>query len=306
LTTQIKVVAYLRGVPSPLRNTDKVEILKNFIEGVKKNKDIGIAFDKMHLVPCDVAIMQGFVHEDSARTPHLNLRRSIVNNRSNKHTIIVDSNLFNYASGRDNKGYLRYSVDGIFPTTGYYFDRIIDKTRWQNILQESNIQLKPWRNKGNHILLCCQRNGGWSMKKLPVPDWIDQTVKKLRQYTDRPILIRPHPGDKKSSQYLKKDKQYRYSKNKCIKDDLYNAWATITYNSSPGVASAIEGIPVFVTDPKPKDSQAYDICNTNLEQIENPQVYDREPWLEKLAMCHYKLSELNNGTAWSYMRTEFL
>ena len=145
------------------------------------------------------------------------------------------------------------------------------------------------------------------MRGLDVMQWCNKTIVELQKHTNKKIIVRAHPGDKRAKEYLKiKFPGVRVSTNKNILDDFANCYAVITYNSSPAVAAAIEGIPVFVTDPKPKDSQAYDICNTNLEQIENPQVYDREPWLEKLAMCHYKLSELNNGTAWSYMRTEFL
>jgi hypothetical protein len=83
---------------------------------------------------------------------------------------------------------------------------------------------------------------------------------------------------------------------------LANAWATITYNSSPGVASAIEGIPLFVTDPNPKISQASDVANTDLSQIEAPQTFERQEWVEKLSMSHWNFQELSNGSAWKFMR----
>jgi hypothetical protein len=68
------------------------------------------------------------------------------------------------------------------------------------------------------------------------------------------------------------------------------------------VASAIEGIPTFITDPNPKISQAYDVANTDLSTIENPQMFDRQEWVEKLAMCHWNFDELSNGEAWQHMR----
>jgi hypothetical protein len=139
-----------------------------------------------------------------------------------------------------------------------------------------------------------------------VVDWIKNTVTEIRKYSDRPIIVRGHPGDKDAAKYLaQKNVDWSLSKREKIKQDFQNAWATITYNSSPGVASAIEGIPVFVTDPNPKISQACVVANTDLSQIENPKMFDRQQWLERLSMCHWKFEELSNGTAWAHMRQFF-
>ena len=78
--------------------------------------------------------------------------------------------------------------------------------------------------------------------------------------------------------------------------------ATITYNSSPGVASAIEGIPLFVTDPTPQISQAFPVANTDLSQIETPDVFERQQWIEKLAMSHFNFADLEKGTAWNIIK----
>jgi hypothetical protein len=85
-------------------------------------------------------------------------------------------------------------------------------------------------------------------------------------------------------------------------DDLKNAWATIVYNSSPSVASLIEGIPTFLTDPQPEHSQTYGIANTELSQLEDPNMLDRQAWIEKLAMCHWNFDELRSGEAWQFFK----
>lgn len=194
-------------------------------------------------------------------------------------------------------------MDGVFPTTGNYFKDSIDPARWKQISADLNLSLKDWRTNGRHILLACQRDGGWSMAGYSVVDWVENTVKEIRKYSDRPIVVRGHPGDRNANKYLSKQNvDWTLSTNDKIKDDFKNAWATVTYNSSPGVASAIEGIPVFVTDPNPKISQAYEVSNTNLSQIENPQTFERNNWVEQLSMSHWKFEELSNGSAWKYMR----
>jgi hypothetical protein len=304
----MKVVTYLAGVPSPQKSPHKVEVLTRFVEGVNKHGDVGVAHSSRTLVPCDVAVIQGWVHPGSPNTPHLNLRRQVSKNTQNRHTIIVDSNLFNYHVGKFHPAhYSRYSMDGVFPTTGNYFFNTVDPNRWKQISNDLNLSLKEWRTSGEHILLACQRNGGWSMNSYLVVDWVTNTVKELRKYTDRPILVRGHPGDKNAMRYLsQKGVEWKLSKEEKITDDFKNAWATITYNSSPGVASAIEGIPVFVTDPNPKISQAYEVANTDLSQIENPQMFERQEWIERLSMSHWKFEELSNGSAWKHMKEHIL
>jgi hypothetical protein len=298
-----KAVAYLAGVPSAHKSPHKIEVLQRFIEGVNAAGDQGIAHTGSNILTTDVAVIQGWVHEGSPNSSHLLLRKNAAANVQNKHTIIVDSNLFNYKDKNHPLHYLRYSLDGVFPTTGNYFENNLDPQRWQQISRDLGIHLKDWRTTGNHILVCTQRNGGWSMKGLNVGEWLEKTVDEIRKYSNRPIVVRGHPGDKTAITYLKsKPGRYTVSTNQHILQDFSNAWAVVTYNSTPGVASSIEGIPAFITDPVPQTSQAYPVANYDLSRIENPDLKDRQQWIEKLAMCHWHFNELSDGSAWKHMR----
>jgi hypothetical protein len=300
------VVAYLAGVPSSQKVSHKTELLRKFILGVNKVNDRGIAHAGNNILPADVAVIQGWVHEGSRNAPHLNLRRNVAQYQTklNKHTVIVDSNLFNYKNKDHPIHYSRYSLDGVFPTTGNYLWDNPDPRRWQQISRDLGITLKDWRTQGNHILICTQRNGGWSMQGIPVTKWLDDIVLEIKKYSNRPIVVRGHPGDKMAKQYLKdKPGFYTISRNEHILEDFKNAWAVITYNSTPGVAASIEGIPAFVTDPCPEISQAFPVANIDLSLIENPVFKERQAWVERLAMCHWHFGELENGTAWQHIKT---
>ena len=300
------VITYLTGVPSNNKKPEKTQVLQLFAQGVNRVGDNGVASTSPIWQESDVGVIQGFVHEQSPNSPHLKLRKSVVDNqlRVGKKALIIDSNLFLYINNNNPHKYLRYSFDGVFPTTGDYFWDNPDPKRWDKISKHMGITVKPWKDNGNYILICLQRNGGWSMGGLDVMQWCNKTIKKLKEHTDRPIVVRTHPGDKRAQQYIKqlKDPKVLVSRKPNIIDDFKNSWATITYNSSPGVASAIEGVPVFVTDPNPNISQAYDVSNTDLKQIETPTIFDREQWLNKLAMCHWNFEEIGNGTAWKHIR----
>lgn len=299
-------VAYYAGIPPGNKNPEKPAILDNFIAGVNAVGDTGIQHRAMNVIPCDVALIQGFVHDQGKDAPHLRLRKSAVDlqKSTGKRSLIVDSNLFLYADPNNTKTYLRYSFDGVFPTTGFYFDRDIDPSRWQKISKNLNISLKPYRTNGDHILICLQRNGGWSMRGFNVIDWMNQTIAQIRQYSKkRTIVVRAHPGDKKIKSILQVNhKNVVLSRNEKLVDDLKGAWATVVYNSSPSVASLIEGVPVFLTDPEPQHSQTYGIANTDLKLLENPQMPDRQQWIERLSMCHWSFDELQSGEAWRFFR----
>jgi len=304
--SNLTAVAYYGGIPPTNNNPEKPLILDNFLLGVRISGDTAVAHQSMNAIPCDVALIQGFVHEHGKSAPHLQLRHNAVllQKNNNKRSLIVDSNLFLYADPNNTKTYLRYSFDGVFPTTGFYFDRDIDTSRWVKISRDLNLTLKPWRTQGNHILICLQRHGGWSMGGLSVQAWLDQTIIQIRQYSrKRPILVRTHPGDKKIKSILKiNHKNVHLSTNERLVDDLRNAWATVVYNSSPSVASIIEGIPAFVTDTSPQHSQTYEVANTDLSRLENPEMPDRQSWIEKISMCHWNFEELRSGEAWRFFK----
>ena len=147
------------------------------------------------------------------------------------------------------------------------------------------------------------------MADYDVQDWAVYTINHIRRHSDRPIVIRAHPGDRAAGQYLDPQsgqcripwcRDIRLSTNSALQQDLHNAWSVVNHNSSGTVAAAIEGIPVFVTDPT--RSQSRDVANTDLSAIENPVMPDRQAWVERLAMSHWRFDELRSGQTWRHMR----
>lgn len=303
--SKFTAVAYYAGIPPNNNNLEKPKILDYFCQGVNASGDTAIAHRGMSVIDCDVALIQGFVHEHGKQLPHLKLRKDAIDRqiKIGKKSLVVDSNLFLYVDKTNPLHYLRYSFDGVFPTTGFYFDRDIDPNRWKKISQNLNISLKPYRTVGNHILLCLQRNGGWSMQGLSSIEWMNKTIANIRQFSDRPIIVRAHPGDKKIKSVLSvKHKNVMISNNENLITDLKNAWATVVFNSSPSVASVIEGVPTFVTDTRPEQSQSFEVANIDISKIENPILKDRQQWIEKISMSHWNFDELRSGEAWQFFR----
>ena len=303
----ITVASYLMGIPPGNTNPEKPAIITNFIEGVWRAGDDGTIVTDYNPVDVDVAVVQGFVHPGSKNSQHLNLRKSVFEHqmKRGKRSIIVDSNLFlSYDNGNSNK-FLRYSYDGIFPNTGEYCNDHPDPNRWNMISKKLGIELKPVRKHGKYILVCCQRDGGWSMDGQPLMPWLVKTIQNIKKYTDKPIMVRFHPGDKGVLNHKRQLARYRLrnvtiSNSKNILSDLQGAHALINYNSSPGIIAAIEGVPVFALDIE--RSQAKDVAHIDLQYLEKPKEFDREKWVHKMAQMHWTLDELKTGEAWRHLR----
>jgi hypothetical protein len=306
-----QVTIYHKSVPNA-KSQEKLDLLTFFSQGVRTAGDIAIDSNDYQYQSTDVGVIQGWINPNSSKSgQHLSLRNAVIQQQlqRKKYVVAVDSNLFLYANTSNPLHYLRYSFNGIFPNTGIYCDSVVDPSRWQKISRALTLNLKPYRLSGDHILLCLQRNGGWSMGDFNVQDWTIQTIDNIRQYSDRPIVIRAHPGDKASRQYLdpanpdcriKFSKKVKLSTNENLVADLKNCWAAVNFNSSPVVGAAIEGVPVFVTDPI--RSQCREIANIDLSQIENPLLPERQQWVERLSMFHWNFDELKSGECWSHMR----
>ena len=306
----MKVVSYLKTVPGKNINPQKEQLLFDFAEGVRQAGDEGMVHTQDNLIPCDAGMIQGWVY-DKITTPHLRLRSNVIRTQKEygKHTITADANLFLFHDPKNTKGYLRYSFDGIFPTTGIYCDKTVNEKRWRNISKILGLPLVEYTKVGNHIVLMCQRQGGWSMKGYDVVQWMQDTIRLIQSHTDRKIVIRSHPGDKLAVDYLAKRPGHpleHFSNvelsppGRTLDQDLQGCWAVVNHNSSAAVGPIIKGFHAFLTDPK--DSQCREVANTDFSKIERPDHFDRLQWLRRISMFHWNFEELRNGSCWRHMR----
>jgi len=72
---------------------------------------------------------------------------------------------------------------------------------------------------------------------------------------------------------------------------IHDAWAVVNWNSTPGIISALRGVPIFVG----AASLAAAVGNVDLDLIENPEMPDREQWANDLAWTEWTLDEIQAG-----------
>lgn len=304
------IKSYLSSLPKHINGEEKINALTFFAEGAARCGDSAVTTQSQIYEECDVGAIIGNAFDANpgkVNLPHYKVRKMVMETQAarSRYWLSIDSNVFIYKDKLNPHRYLRYSFNGVFPATGIYCNDNPGNENWDNMRRNYNMDLKPWRANGNHILITLQRPMGWSMRGQNLMAWLETTFTNIRRYSDRPIVIRWHPGDWKN--YPKYDavlKKYRVtisSQEKHITQDLVNCWALVCHNSTPSAVAPIEGIPAFITD-DPSYSQGGDVANTDFSKLENPNLLDREQWIRKLAQCHWSFEDLRSGRCWAHMR----
>jgi hypothetical protein len=307
---QLIIKSYLSSLPKHINGSEKVNALTYFAEGATRSGDFATTTNSQTYETCDVGAIIGNAFDanpSKVKLAHYQVRKMVMETQQlhNRYWLSIDSNVFIYKDAANPHKYLRYSFNGVFPATGIYCNDNPGEENWNNIRRDYNMELKPWRTSGNHILVCLQRPMGWSMRGYDLMKWLKKTLGQIRANSDRPILLRWHPGDWKSypryHSTLAKFGAKLSPQNRHITEDLINCWALVGHNSTPSAVAPIEGIPAFITD-DPAYSQGGDVANTDFSLIETPNMLDREQWIRKLAQCHWSFEDLRSGRCWAHMR----
>jgi hypothetical protein len=286
------VVVYLSSLPRIADRNRKVEVLKAFAQGAQSQGARVLIQTESRVVDCRLAVILGWVGT-TIRGPHIQLRNNVIDHqrRTGHHVMPIDASCFKFVD--TDSYFLRYSLDGVFYNTNNYANANSNNNKWQQIQHKLNLNLMPWRTHGDHVLVCLQRDGGWSMKGTDMIEWTKQTVHRLRSLTARPIMIRPHPKHKINLSGLTSMPGVRESAvGRTLQEDLANAWAAVFCNSSSSVAAVLAGIPVFADD---DDCVAWAVANKDLSQIELPVMPDRTQWLNDLSSAHWTDDESRCG-----------
>lgn len=169
------------------------------------------------------------------------------------------------------------------------------------------IEVSPWQdNDKEFITIATQRPDSLQWAQMPsVEEWCKDTINKVKEVSQRPIVIRPHPRDKitnwnalaTSDVYFDIPKSIGNYDEVNFKDILDRTHVLINYCTSPAVEAVIRGVPVVVGKP----SMAWDM-RTEIENIEKPNKPDRALWLDKLCMSEYYVHEIEAGYAWERLR----
>ena len=198
---------------------------------------------------------------------------------------------------------------------GIFYNKNSPSDRWEKIKKEQNIEIKPWRHMqytgSEYILFLLQNPIDTSLNPLiengiRYDDWINKTIRDIREVTDKKIRVRLHPrfqsrfdlhrlsllGVEISNEY---DGWNKSNGGDSLYKDLKNAWACVTFSSNAATEAVCEGIPVVNLHKSsfswPVSYHTLDILAQNMIECD----FDRTQWLYDCAYTQWTLEEINKG-----------
>ena len=136
-------------------------------------------------------------------------------------------------------------------------------------LKKLNLEILEQKKTGSHVILS---EPSEPMKKMyKVPNWTEDTIKLVKKYTDRKIVVH----NKFSKEPL----------NLLLKD----AWAFVSLQSTAGFLAMSKGVPSYFTEKSLSHI-------SKIQKIENP-IIDYNIF-NNLAYGQWTLKEIESGEAW--------
>lgn len=174
---------------------------------------------------------------------------------------------------------------GIFGNSDY-----LDSTRPQKL----GVALESIQSaRRGEILIAAQHERSLQWKGMPsMRAWAEQTVNEIKQYTDRRIVIRPHPRAPFPVKIpgVLIDTPKRLTETYDDFNIFYNYHCVINHNSGPAVQAAIHGVPIICDS-----SSLAGYLSEKLKNIEAAHLPDRAEWFLKLCHTEWTVNEIGQG-----------
>ena len=265
--------------------------------------------------PCDLAVVYGVPNPLRAGSRG-RIRQSVQENHKGP-LLVVESSIIGrvflppkgqlwrrligtYRKPEQKNPYYRLGLNAAFGPAADFGNRNSPPDRWERL----GIAIKPYRKDGNHVLLVGQTPNDASLGSVDIVDWLVETATGIRALTERPILVRFHPG--MGDDYAR-DARNRLNRiggvqvaerEQTLSENLAGAWTSVSLSSGAAIESLISGVPAITLSP---DSLAYGITSHDLESVEKPLLPEREQFLYDLAYAQWSPEEYADGTAWRHI-----
>ena len=143
------------------------------------------------------------------------------------------------------------------------------------------------------ILIACQHAESLQWEGMPpLAKWCENTINQIRKYTNRRIIVRPHPRSPFSFNMsgIMVEKPQRIPNTYDDFNMFYNYHCIINHNAGPAVQGAIHGVPVLCDS-----SSLAAPMSIKWEDIENPSLPNRDEWFLKICHTEWTVDEIRQG-----------
>jgi hypothetical protein len=169
--------------------------------------------------------------------------------------------------------------------------------------RQFGIVAHPWRTTGDKILIALQRSDSNLWHDMPaVGQWLNHQIQLIKQYTNRTIVVRPHPRQPipLDGVLIQNPMQLpgTYDDFDFI-DSLQDVYAVINHNSSCAVQSILGGIPAVTSSA----SIAASVSATSIADINCLPRPDRQQWVNDLAWSEWTVEEIAAGVPLQFLQS---
>ena len=260
-------------------------IAREFVRGVKANGDKAEIRQRgaLELSGYDVAVVSG--------VKSMVIWQQLMDAKIP--SVFVDQGYFK------ERKYHRVAINAHHPT--WYIEKAKhDSERWKDF----RINVKPWRESGQHIVIAGASEKYHQFYGLLHPTkYAKNLVNQIRSRTDMPIIYRPKPSWSKATPIEGTIYSTRKSQNyPNLFDTLRKAHVLITHGSNACFEAMIYGVPSIVLG----DGIMRPISSSSLDDIEAPKLAGesaRKQLLANLAWCQFSWGEFATGLAWRHLRS---
>ena len=185
-----------------------------------------------------------------------------------------------YFGNKKTKIIFRLSVNN-FQNLNPIIDRPID--RWKKL----KIEIESFKQGGDIVIVPPDRKIVNTLGLGSEEQWINETIFKIKNFTDRKIKIRKRPEPRTDRIVSNTFKDF-------IKNDTF---CVVGYSSNALVEAAMHNIPVIALGHSAAKS-LYSHQLEDIEKIKPAYLGDKQAWLNHLAYSQFTREELLSGLAW--------
>lgn len=160
-----------------------------------------------------------------------------------------------------------------------HIDKLTDEDYERIEKYKPYYEIKPWKKEGKYILILDISKH--ISKYFGCPDWLNDTIAQLKQFTKKEIVVR-----------TKETKE-------SLKDQLKEAYACVSYQSTGCIEAVLDGVPSFCGGL----SCGLPVSEWDLFKIEKPNYPDnREEWIHSLLANQFTMKEIEQGIAYKKVK----
>lgn len=215
-------------------------------------------------------------------------------------------------NNKHDYNYYRIGLNGFLNGDADFNNDSSPPDRWNELKNTFGYKdFTEWKDHtSGAILLLAQLPGDASLRSQSMAEWIQETICKIRQQSDRKIIVRLHPamsakgkaaliGDMYEA-ILDNMNNVEFSNNGTLVQDLNRSGICISYTSGSSIDAVLHGVPCIACD---EGNFVYPISSKDVDDFTNPYLADKDTvmqWLYDLSYCQWSLAEIQDGTAWKH------